>query len=94
MKSRTLAKILNRWYHQFHHDFIAHNDGITAAVCKRCGLIITIRGKIMDVNGQFFWLPYDDPSKRGYPAPHQLKRMADSCIPFCGIIQTLEVMDS
>jgi len=95
MKSKTLANILNRWYRiSHHHNFISHNIGISAAICNKCGLTITIRGKIMDVDEQFFWLSYDDSSKHGYPAPHQLKRMANSYIPICEIIQALEVMDS
>jgi len=57
MRSTEFARYLRAWFRDKKHNFRAANFGITAAKCTKCGLVVTIRGRIF--SSTHTWLPND-----------------------------------
>jgi len=87
VRSSELARWINAWLRDRGHTFRAANLGVPAAICARCGLVVTARARIFDP--EHAWMA----DCLDWPAPHQLRR-ALRCVPDCGLSLVLAVMES
>ena len=102
MKSKALANLLNRWYKNLRHEFEPANEGIVAAKCRKCGLLVTVQGRVQDEYG--LWLQNFKPKrvKRLWYDPSQprwsflnereIHQMIE--IPLCGLGNVKNIMES
>lgn len=88
-QSAELARWLRAWLRDRGHVFRPANLGISAAACSRCGVVITVRGRIS--SSTYVWIL--DTGCPDWPSPHQLRK-ALQVVPDCGIPIVLEVMES
>ena len=87
MRSSELARWINAWLRDQGHMFRATNLGVPAAICVRCGLVVTARARIF--NSEYMWLV----DCHDWPAPHRLRR-ALRVVPDCGLLLVAVVMES
>ena len=86
-RSAELSRWMRAWTRGRGHEFRPANLGIPAAVCSRCGLTVTARARIFDLERVWF---VDCPD---WPSPHLLRRAVQN-VPECGLSLVQAVMES